>query len=117
VLPNAEIADLPVRGTQTGTQTGNSFLPVDYEVPNAKSNYMKLKEGINRFRILSSPIKKSGQYPDQAEVTRVLGYLRQKCGVPLEGVLYNLIAAKIFRVKPSDKDPGICNKCIDKPGN
>jgi len=29
----------------------------------------------------------AGQYPNQAEVTRVLGYLRQKCGVPLEQLL------------------------------
>ena len=38
-----------------------------------------------------------------------------KCGVPLEGFLYNTIASKIFGVKPSEKDPNICNKCIDKP--
>jgi len=39
----------------------------------------------------------------------------KKCGVPLEGFLYKVIASKIFGVKPSEKDAGICNKCIDKP--
>lgn len=39
----------------------------------------------------------------------------RKCGVPLEGFLYNLIASKIFGVRPSEKDPDVCNKCIDKP--
>ena len=29
----------------------------------------------------------AGQYPNDAEVRRVLGYLRQKCGVPLEQLL------------------------------
>ncbi|MFA6078652.1 MAG: hypothetical protein WC779_02780, partial [Candidatus Omnitrophota bacterium] len=46
------------------------------------------------------------------------GYMGKKCakcGVPLEGFLYNTIASKIFGVKPSEKDPNICNKCIDKP--
>ena len=37
-----------------------------------------------------------------------------KCGVPLEGFFYK-IASKLFGVKPSVKDPGICNKCEDKP--
>lgn len=39
----------------------------------------------------------------------------KKCGVPLEGLLYNLIASKIFGVKPSEKDSEICNKCVDGP--
>jgi len=38
----------------------------------------------------------------------------KKCKVPLEGVLYRLIAAKIFGVRPSAKDPDLCNKCEDK---
>ena len=32
------------------------FLPSDYNVPSAGSNYMKFKDGINQFRILTSPI-------------------------------------------------------------
>ena len=39
----------------------------------------------------------------------------KRCGVPLEGFLYRNIALKMFGVKPSEKDPDICNKCIDKP--
>ena len=35
----------------------------------------------------------------------------KKCGVPLEGFMYKLIAAKIFGVKPSEKEPNVCNKC------
>jgi hypothetical protein len=38
----------------------------------------------------------------------------QKCNVPLEGVLYKLIAATIFGIRPSVKDPELCNKCEDK---
>lgn len=38
-----------------------------------------------------------------------------RCGVPLDGFLYNTIASKIFGIRPSDLDPDICNKCIDKP--
>lgn len=37
-----------------------------------------------------------------------------KCGVPLEGFLYRWIALKLFGVKPSEKIPGLCNKCEDK---
>jgi len=38
----------------------------------------------------------------------------RKCKVPLEGFLYRLIALKVFGVRPSDKDPELCNKCVDK---
>ena len=38
----------------------------------------------------------------------------RKCKVPLEGFLYRLIALKVFGVRPSDKDPQLCNKCVDK---
>jgi hypothetical protein len=37
----------------------------------------------------------------------------KKCKVPLEGLLYNLIASKIFGICPSSKDPELCNKCED----
>ena len=38
----------------------------------------------------------------------------KKCKVPLEGFLYRLIAAKLFGVRPSTKEPELCNKCEDK---
>ncbi|MFH2027857.1 MAG: hypothetical protein ABIJ08_01850 [Nanoarchaeota archaeon] len=38
----------------------------------------------------------------------------QKCGVPLEGIMYKLIARSLFGVKPSEKKEGLCNKCEDK---
>ncbi|MDD5194160.1 MAG: hypothetical protein PHQ96_00610 [Candidatus Omnitrophica bacterium] len=38
----------------------------------------------------------------------------KKCGVPLEGFLYNWIASKILGIKPSTQDTDICNKCEDK---
>lgn len=34
----------------------NDFLPNDYEVPQKPGNYMKFKDGENRFRILARPI-------------------------------------------------------------
>ena len=34
----------------------NDFLPSNYEVPQKNGNYMKFKEGENKFRILTSPI-------------------------------------------------------------
>ncbi len=34
----------------------NSFLPKDYEIQEAPSNYMRFKEGINRFRIMASAV-------------------------------------------------------------
>jgi len=38
----------------------------------------------------------------------------EKCKVPLEGFLYRIIAAKLFGVRPSEKDPELCNKCEGK---
>lgn len=35
----------------------------------------------------------------------------KKCGVPLEGFLYKWIASKLFRIKPSEKEESVCNKC------
>ncbi len=35
----------------------------------------------------------------------------KKCKFPLEGFMYKRIAAKIFKIKPSEKDPELCNKC------
>ena len=37
-----------------------------------------------------------------------------KCGVPLEGFMYKIIAKPIFCVRPSQKKKGLCNKCEDK---
>lgn len=34
----------------------NDFLPSNYEVPQKSGNYMRFKDGENRFRILTSPI-------------------------------------------------------------
>jgi hypothetical protein len=34
----------------------SGFLPEGYEVPKSGGNYMKLKQGPNKFRILSAPI-------------------------------------------------------------
>ena len=34
----------------------NDFLPDNYEAPQGNSNYMKLQDGENKFRILSKPI-------------------------------------------------------------
>lgn len=34
----------------------NSFLPEGYEVPTSDGNYLKLKDGDNKFRVLSSAI-------------------------------------------------------------
>ncbi len=39
----------------------------------------------------------------------------KKCGVPLEGFMYKLIALGLFGVKPSLTEPDICNKCEGKP--
>jgi hypothetical protein len=37
-----------------------------------------------------------------------------KCGVPLRGFLYRIIAKPLFRVLPSKKKKGLCNKCENK---
>ncbi|MFH0763546.1 MAG: hypothetical protein V1927_00890 [Candidatus Omnitrophota bacterium] len=37
------------------------------------------------------------------------------CRVPLEGMMYDLIVSKFFGVRPSAKNPQICNKCEGKP--
>jgi hypothetical protein len=37
-----------------------------------------------------------------------------KCGVPMEGLLFKLIAKPIFGIKPSSKKKGLCNKCETK---
>ena len=38
----------------------------------------------------------------------------KKCKVPIEGFMYKWIAAKIFGIRPSIKNPGMCNKCDTK---
>jgi len=38
----------------------------------------------------------------------------KKCGAPLEGFLYKTIG-KLMNIKPSDRDPEICNKCTEEP--
>jgi hypothetical protein len=38
----------------------------------------------------------------------------KKCKVPLEGFLYNWIAAKLFGIKPAKSNPELCNKCEGK---
>lgn len=40
----------------------------------------------------------------------------KECGVPLEGFLYKTLG-RLFAIKPSEKNPEICNKCIDNPNN
>jgi hypothetical protein len=37
-----------------------------------------------------------------------------KCKVPLEGFLYKAIAKPLFKIKPSKKKKGHCNKCEGK---
>ena len=44
-----------------------------------------------------------------------MGKRCKRCGVPLEGFMYKVIASKIFGIKPSEKEPDVCNKCVDKP--
>ncbi len=34
----------------------NDFLPEGYEVPATKGNYMRFQDGVNKFRILTSPV-------------------------------------------------------------
>jgi hypothetical protein len=38
----------------------------------------------------------------------------KKCGAPLEGFLYKTIG-KLMGIKPSVKDPEVCNKCENEP--
>jgi hypothetical protein len=38
----------------------------------------------------------------------------KKCRVPLEGFMYNIIAKRLFGVRPSKKKKNLCNKCEDK---
>ena len=38
----------------------------------------------------------------------------RSCKVPLEGVMYKLIASRLFGIRPSAKDPELCNKCEGK---
>lgn len=38
----------------------------------------------------------------------------EKCGVPLEGFLYKIIARPLFGIEPSKKKKGLCNKCENK---
>jgi len=34
-----------------------------------------------------------------------------RCGVPLEGIVYKFVVSTIFGIRPSEKDPKVCNKC------
>jgi len=38
----------------------------------------------------------------------------KNCGAPLEGFLYKTIG-KLMGIKPSEKDPELCNKCEAMP--
>jgi len=40
-----------------------------------------------------------------------MGKKCKKCGVPLEGFMYDWIASKLFGVRPSKKDVSVCSKC------
>jgi hypothetical protein len=37
----------------------------------------------------------------------------KKCGASLEGIMYQIIG-KLFGLKPSEKNPELCNKCEKK---
>jgi hypothetical protein len=47
-----------------------SFLPVDYEVPKSKTNYMKLMEGSNQFRVLSHCITGWEYWTEEGETRK-----------------------------------------------
>lgn len=40
-----------------------------------------------------------------------MGKKCKKCGVPLEGFMYDWVASKLFGVRPSKKDASVCCKC------
>lgn len=40
-----------------------------------------------------------------------MGKKCKKCGVPLEGFMYEWISSRFFGLRPSKKDPSVCNKC------
>ncbi len=40
-----------------------------------------------------------------------MGKKCKKCGVSLEGFVYEWISSKLFGVRTSKKDPSVCNKC------
>lgn len=44
------------------------FLPADYKAPNSQNNYMKLAEGENKFRILTSPVLGWEDWQDKTPV-------------------------------------------------
>lgn len=52
----------------------DEFLPKDYEVPQASSNYMRFQEGINRFRILGSAITGFEYWTGENKPVRSKGY-------------------------------------------
>jgi len=37
-----------------------------------------------------------------------------RCKVPLEGFMYKIIAKGLFKVEPSKRKKGLCNKCENK---
>ena len=39
----------------------------------------------------------------------------KKCGVPLEGFMYKWVISKLLDIRPSTKEPGLCNKCEAAP--
>ena len=40
-----------------------------------------------------------------------MGKKCKSCNAPLEGFMYEWIASKFFGLRPSKKDPSVCNKC------
>ncbi|MCX5680646.1 MAG: hypothetical protein NTZ95_08445 [Candidatus Omnitrophica bacterium] len=42
-----------------------------------------------------------------------MGKKCKKCDAPLEGFIYKWIVSKFFGLRPSKKDPSVCNKCED----
>ena len=43
-----------------------------------------------------------------------MGKKCKSCNAPLEGFMYEWIASKFFGLRPSKKDPAVCNKCEDQ---
>jgi hypothetical protein len=69
--------------TSDSNTNGSGFLPEGYEPPSTGGNYMKLKEGDNRVRILNSPLLGWIRWEETPEGKRPVRYpMDEKPSVP-----------------------------------
>ncbi len=79
--------------------TKNTWVPSDYSVPQSPSNYLKLAEGANKFRILSAPIMGYEYWNAKNKPVRSPEYPTQTPDIKKEGKVKHFWAMVVWNYK------------------